>query len=113
MTTTATWSLGAVLIIPPPPQPGEAFHPRLPAPPLLVCGARVRAGPRGFAADVENLRSLVRKTDCVLHRQRGIEEPAAIGERVGRHVHDAHDRRSVEWKIPVAESQDARHRWIW
>ncbi len=53
-------------------------------------GHRFRAGPRAFAADVQDVRSLFDQPQSMVDRGLRVEESAAVGETVGRDVDDAH-----------------------
>jgi len=60
---------------------------------LLFFGGdgRVFAGARGFAADVDDVGSLLEHAEGVGCGCSGIEEAAAVGEGIGRDVEDPHD----------------------
>jgi hypothetical protein len=72
---------------------GEPLEDRHDAPQLLGLADRLGAGAGGLAADVENVGSLGRQPPAVGDGGLRIRPRAAIGERVGRDVHDAHDDR--------------------
>jgi hypothetical protein len=65
-------------------------------PQLLVDPDGLRAGARRFAADIEDVRSLLQQPKGVCYPGSGGGMVAAIGERVGRDVDDAHDERAGE-----------------
>ena len=58
---------------------------------FLVESRRARAGTRGFAADVDDRGALLDHAPRVRERRGGREEPAAVGEGIGRDVEHAHD----------------------
>ena len=58
---------------------------------LLLDRDRAGAGARRLAADVEDGRALGDELAPVRDRRVAVEPLAAVGERVGRHVEDAHD----------------------
>ncbi len=59
---------------------------------FLVRGDRsVLAGSGGFAADVDDIRAFVEQMESMGGSDFRIEEEAAVGERVGCYVDDAHD----------------------
>ena len=59
---------------------------------LLVRRDRDGAGPGRLAADIQNGGALRGKARAMFHRRRGFSVDAAIGKRIRRHVHNAHDR---------------------
>ena len=63
---------------------------------------RRRAGSGRLAADVEHRRTRGGERDAVLDRKVGVEEAAAVGERVRRDVHHAHHRARLG-KDPTAK----------
>ena len=73
---------------------------------LVAFPHRRRAGPRAFAADVDDRRAGLEHRRGVRLRLLGIvEELAAVGKAVGRDVEDAHDLRLVEPDRALAELQ--------
>ena len=52
-------------------------------------------GPRALAADIQHVGALGRQPQAVLDGRRRLEEPPAVGEAVGRHVHHAHQQRDA------------------
>jgi hypothetical protein len=67
---------------------------------------RQSARARGFTPDVEDGRALLGQIKAVRHRRVRIAKLAAIGKRIRRHVHDAHDERrarETEFKLAAAE----------
>ena len=71
---------------------GQALDHRQHPAQLLVGGHRLGAGPGRLAADVEQVGARGHEGQAVRDRGVGVEEAAAVGERVGRDVHDAHHR---------------------
>ena len=63
---------------------------------LLGLVDRRGAGPGGLAADVDHVGALGDQAPAVGDGGVGVEEAAAVGERVGGHVEDAHDERTAE-----------------
>ena len=59
----------------------------------LVDPGGARAG--GLAADVDQVGALGDQVEAVLDGDVRVEPPPAVGERVGRDVHHAHDRAAV------------------
>src|SRR5262249_40018468 len=76
-------------------------------PQLLVGRDAFGAGPRRLAPDVDDRRPLLDHATRRRSRRVGVEVDAAVGERVRRHVQDAHDRRSRE-----ALLDRLNHSWI-
>ena len=66
---------------------------------LLTFRRRLRAGPGGLAADVQQICAVVHHPHAGVDRRLGIQQLPAVGERIGRHVDDAHHQR------PLAERQ--------
>ena len=58
---------------------------------LFFAGNLHRAGTRGFAADVDDLRAIVDQGTCVREGRIEVGMRAAVRKRVGRHVEHAHD----------------------
>ncbi len=56
---------------------------------------RIGAGPRGFAADVDQVGSLVHHPDTRVNRGGGIEQASAVGKRIRRDIDHAHDQSAV------------------
>jgi hypothetical protein len=71
----------------------EPLHDRKHPPQLLLLGDRLGARTGRLAAHVEDRRALGRQPPPVLDGRVRVEEQAAVRERVGRHVDDAHDHR--------------------
>ena len=69
---------------------GQRRHHRQHSTQLLLGGTGSAPGPGGLAAHVEDVRPLSGEPQAVLDRRAGLEKPAAVGERVGRDVDDAH-----------------------
>jgi hypothetical protein len=63
-----------------------------------------------LAPDVEDGRTLLGQEDPVCHRRAGLEEAAAVGERVGGDVDDAHDCASVTADSRPCEHESAGYR---
>lgn len=61
-------------------------------------------GAGGLPADVDQVGALSDQVEAVLDGGRRVEPAAAVGEGVGRHVHDAHDRAAA----PVGEARDVK-----
>src|SRR5699024_4832492 len=61
---------------------------------LLLLRDDLCAGPRGLAADVYDVRTVVRHSVGVVPRALAREPAAAVAEAVGREVDDAHDERA-------------------
>ena len=61
---------------------------------LLLDRDGLRAGPAGLAAEVEQVGPLGGQAAGVVDGALGAAEAAAVGEAVGRHVHDAHHLRA-------------------
>ncbi len=80
------------------------------APQFLVERHGLGARPRGFAADVEDVRAFRRRVAVACSTAAlVIEEPAAVGEAVGRDVDDPHDERpAAELDHAVAELPEKR-----
>jgi hypothetical protein len=58
---------------------------------------RFGARPRGFAANVEQVRAFFDNLQSLLDRALRLDEVSAIGKRIGRDVDDAADARAVEF----------------
>ena len=73
--------------------------------------SRLRAGPRGFATDVDDARALDDHAPRVRQRRRAIQMTATIGEGVGSHVEHAHDhgRSEIENPIPAFQLHGGAH----
>ena len=67
---------------------------RLDATQLLVERDSIRAGPGGLAADVHDGGARIEHPVRLRRRRLGSEERPAVGERVRRHVDDAHHGRA-------------------
>ena len=76
---------------------------------LLVRLDRVRARPRGLAADVDDGRALAHERQGLLEGGVGGEEAAAVRERIGRDVDDAHDAGERQVERP---DRRGRHRRV-
>ena len=63
---------------------------------FFLRGNRLGSGPRGFAADIEQIGAFLDQFQTVRDRGRRIELPAAVGKRIGRDVDDARDARTIE-----------------
>jgi hypothetical protein len=63
----------------------------------------LRAGPGRLAADVEDVGARRAQREAVRDRGLGVEVAAAVAERVGRDVDDAHDEGHVR-RPPVRAS---------
>ena len=72
----------------------QPFDHRQHAPQLLVRATGSAPGPGRLAADVEDRGALLLQRKAVLDRRARVEEEAAVGERVGRDVDDAHEREA-------------------
>src|SRR3954467_10274922 len=87
---------------------GSGAPPGRPAFELLRVGQRRRTGTARFAADIDDvgpfLRELPRMRDGRFRR----EEPAAVGERIGRNVHHAHHQGLVEREPEAPAPQKTR-----
>ena len=69
---------------------------------------RLGPGPRGFAADVQDIRALRHEFQRVGDGGGGIQKFTAVGKRVGRDVDDAHDERRArenKFKLSGAENE--------
>ncbi len=77
-------------------------HPRE----LVGFGDRRRAGTRRFAADVDQVRAVRAQAARVVERAGDVEIPAAVGERVGSDVDDAHHQRAREIEQVAAAAQN-------
>ena len=89
--------------------PGQRLDHRQHAPQFLRLAHRFRAGSRGFAADVENLRALGHQLQRVSYCGFRWEELPAIGKRIRRHVHDPHHQHwagEAKLKLAGAEKHD-------
>ena len=62
---------------------------------FLGLGRRLRAGPGGLAADVEQVGAVLDHPYTCIDRGGGVEELAAVGERVRSDVDDAHHQRTL------------------
>jgi len=62
---------------------------------LLAAIHRQGAGPRGLAADVQQVGAFIHHPQRGGDRRLGIEHPAAVGERIGGDVDDTHDERAL------------------
>ena len=85
--------------------PCEPLEHRHDAAQLLVERHAVRAGPRRLAADVDDRRALREHPPRRSGRDVRVEVHAAVGERVGRHVDDAHHGRA---RKPFLDRNHAR-----
>src|ERR1051325_7089197 len=74
--------------------------------PPLARGPRPRAGAARFTADVDDFGPLLRQPARMRRGRFRREEPAAVGEGVGRDVHHAHDQRSVQRQREAPAAQD-------
>ena len=77
---------------------------------FLGVAHRLSTGPRRFAADVNDLRSLPDHFQATRYRGRRIKKPAAVRKRIGRHVHHTHNHcrtRERERKLAGAKNHDA------
>ena len=86
---------------------GQLFDDRQDAAQFLRFADRLGAGPRGFAADVENFRALRDQFQRVRHGGAGVQKFSAIGKGIGRDIDDAHDERRArknEFKLAGAEN---------
>ncbi len=72
---------------------GEGADDRHDAVDLLLGRDARRAGPRGFPPDVDDIRAGGGHRVGVANRVDEAHVLAAVGERVGGHVEDAHDER--------------------
>src|SRR5439155_9453920 len=66
------------------------------AAPLFLCGNCIGPWPRRFASDVEKVRPLLDQLDAVAQRSVRLEVAAAVRERIGGDVQDAHHAGPVE-----------------
>ena len=74
---------------------------------------RLSAGPRRFAADVNDFRSLPDHFQATRYRGRRIKKPAAVRKRIGRHVHHTHNHgrtRERELKLAGVKNHDGREK---
>ena len=69
---------------------------------LLVGVDRGKAGTRGLAAHIDDVGSGVEHRQAVLNRDIRVEVLAAIAKRIGRHVEDAHDARTVKAELVLS-----------
>ena len=67
---------------------------------LLGVVDRIGTGAGGLAADVEQVGAGGDQGEPVGDRGVGVEEAPAVGERVGRDVHDAHHRAAAPPRRP-------------
>ena len=73
---------------------------------FLRLADRLRAGPRGFAADVKDVRALGDQFQRVRHRRRRVGKFSAVGKGIRRDVDHAHHERGTrkdEFKLAGAE----------
>ena len=75
---------------------------------LLGVVDRLGAGPGRLAADVEHVGARRHQREAVGDRGVGVEEAAAVGERVGGDVHDAHHRGALPRRRPTRRTSDGR-----
>ena len=71
---------------------GELPHHRQGATELFARVDGIGAGPGRLAADVEHRGAGAGQLEPVCDRRAGVDEAAAVGEGVGRDVHDPHER---------------------
>ena len=76
----------------------DLFDDRNDALDLRFLGHRLGAGSGRLAADVDDRRAVRLHPQRRINRCGSIEVHAAVGEGVGRHVDDAHDRGSADAK---------------
>ena len=69
---------------------------------LLVGIDRGKAGARGLAAYVDDVGAGVEHRQAVLDSGIRIEVLAAVAKRIGRHVEDAHDARTVKAELVLS-----------
>ena len=67
-------------------------HPRQ----FFGCIGLASARPGRFAADIENVGALRQQVVAVTHGRICVAKAPAVGERVRRHVDDAHHQRALE-----------------
>lgn len=79
---------------------GEAADNRYDAFQLLRLVDAGGAGAGGLAPHVDQVRTLRDQVEAVLDGGGRVEEPAAVREGIGGHVHDAHDRTAVPRREP-------------
>ena len=74
----------------------KTFDDRNDALQLFLDGHGVRARPRAFAADIEDIGALLDELQAVRNGSRRGRVPAAVRKAVRRHVDDPHDARPIE-----------------
>ena len=78
---------------------GERAHDGQHATRLLIGVDRGKAGARGLAAHVDDVGAGVEHRQAVLDGGIRVEVLPAIAKRIGRHVEDAHDARTVKAEL--------------
>ena len=81
---------------------GQRAHHGQHAASLLVGVDRGKAGARGLAAHVDDVGAGVEHRQAVLDGGIRIEVLPAIAKRIGRHVEDAHDARTVKAELVLS-----------
>ena len=83
----------------------DRFNNRDDAIKLLLRRDRISAGPRRFAAHVNQRCALIEHLFDVAHGLVEMHEAATIGKGVGRYIENAHDMGIGKIKLPVAAGQ--------
>ena len=81
---------------------GQRAHDGQHAARLLVGVDRGKAGTRGLTAHVDDVGTGIEHRQTVLDGSIRIEVLAAIAKRIGRHVEDAHDARTVKAELVLS-----------
>ena len=81
---------------------GQCAHHGQHAAGLLVGVDRGKAGARGLAADVDDVGAGIEHRQTVLDSGIWVEVLAAVAKRIGRHVEDAHDARTVKAELVLS-----------
>ncbi len=78
------------------------------AAPFLFGGNRLGARPRGFPADVDQVRSVLRDFEGATNRIGWLEVPASVRKGVRSDVQDGHHARPIQHEFPGTMTPDER-----